>query len=147
MAASNLQIGGLYHLSWDFGTGRGPQSKFTILLTSIEKSGDVLHCFPTSTDRSGVEEGFSFGCNPKEYGSCFVIREGTKVTNTGFEFKKQTHIYMASGFHCNNIQALNSATEPKFHGVVRPDLIQALKDCMHNSEDVPIKYLRFWGLV
>jgi hypothetical protein len=144
---TSFPTGGLYLFEeWDFGSGRGPQQKFSIIIKQDTAACLVLHCWPTKVDRSDVLLRANHGCVQASPYSCYKFKAGRIVTSNGWQFNRDTYVYAGSGLDMNTLDVL--AVHAK-HGKLRllgiltdPEL-ERLRLCLHGSDDIKMRFKRF----
>jgi hypothetical protein len=143
----NYPTGGLYLFEeWDFGAGRGPQQKFSIILKQHAASCLVLHCWPTKVDRSDDLLRAKPGCVAASPYSCYKFKAGRRVTTQGWSFNRDTYIYTGSGLDLNSYDVLDVHARHgklKLIGTLIPTELEGLIKCLLESEDVKNRHKRF----
>ena len=131
---------------WDFGAGRGPQQKFSIILKHQQSTCLVLHCWPTKVDRSIEIFKSKSGCVNTSHYSCYKFKAGRRVTTEGWTFNRDTYVYCGSGLDINDSTTLDIHArygKLRLVGKILPPIFQELINCLLTSADIPQRYRRF----
>ncbi len=139
--------GGLYLFeAWDFGSGRGPQQKFSIVLKHDASACLVLHCWPTQVDCDDALLRAKPGCVQASPYSCYKFKAGRPVTTAGWCFNRDTYVYAGSGLDINSVEVLDVHARHgklKLVGILTAPEYQSLLQCLLASEDIRFRHKRF----
>ena len=133
----------LYCNPFVFKNGATPKPKYFIVLANTDE-GMIIASLPTSKDHVPADAEVVRGAvNIPERGiNAYVFEAGDQVTDS-FAFPQRTFVYgeQVDDYTESDLDAMNSKI--KNLGVLKPELLSDLKDCIKKATNIKRKYLKW----
>ena len=133
----------LYFEPFVFKNGADPKPKYFIVLANTDDDV-ILASLPTSKDHVPSDAEVVRGpvSIPERGVNAYVFEAGDQVTDS-FSFPRRTFVYgeQVDDYTEADLEAMNSKIQNL--GVLKPELLADLKDCIKKAANIKRKYLKW----
>lgn len=135
----------IYFDPFYFKNGNTAKPKYFVVLKNIDKQS-IIATLPTRKDAIPQKDEIDNGCVelPEISLNCYVISNGTEVTDCGKGFDFKTHIYghQIDDYTIDYLKEIypNENSDYEIWGKMKSEIFEALIDCLKNSTSVKRKY-------